>query len=262
MSLRRAATVLVLRDSLDGPEVFMVQRHRKSGFMPSAWVFPGGRVDARDALAEHPRVRGGEEASRRMGALSVGVEYLVAAVRETFEEAGVFLGDGQLPQEIRQSLQAGEVAFDALLDAHAATVDLDGLAPWSWWVTPEQEPRRYDTRFFLAHAVDGPARHDEHETVDSCWIRPREALDWANAGEFPLAPPTWWTLRELADFGRVTEVFAAAGVRSQRAIQPILHVGSEGLQLLLPGHPEHPDAAIQGLPTRIGFDQGRWWATD
>lgn len=262
MSLRRAATVLVLRDGTQGPEVFMVQRHRKSGFMPSAWVFPGGRVDERDALHGHPRVQGGERSAAHMGlSRSEAVEFLVAAVRETFEEAGVFLGSGALPQDLRHALQAGEIAFGDLLHTHDAQVHLDRLSPWSWWVTPEQEPRRYDTRFFLAHAVGGPARHDEHETVDSAWIQPGDALSRADAGEFPLAPPTWWTLRELAGFPSVDAIFEASEERTPRSIQPILNLGPEGLELVLPGHPDHPDPPIEGIPTRIGFDQGRWWST-
>ncbi|TNE87443.1 MAG: NUDIX hydrolase [Deltaproteobacteria bacterium] len=260
MSLRPAATVLVLRDGSTGPEVFMVQRHRKSGFMPSAWVFPGGRVDEADGLHGHPRVRGGGAAIEAMDlSIERATAFLVAALRETFEEAGVFLGDGALPQDVRQALQAGDVSLIELLEAHDATIDLDRLSPWSWWITPEQEPRRYDTRFLLARAVEGPARHDEHETVDSAWIRPGEAVLQADASAFPLAPPTWWTLKELAAFDSVDAIFAEAPKRPRRPIQPILHMGPDGLQLVLPGHPDHPDPPIEGLPSRIGFDQGRWW---
>lgn len=262
MSLRPAATVIVLRDGAEALEVFMVQRHRKSGFMPSAWVFPGGRVDDGDAVSGHERVRGGQTAVAKMGLPPErGVAFLVAALRETFEEAGVFLGSGNLPQGVRGALQSGELGLMALLEEYDARIDLDLLAPWSWWITPEQEPRRYDTRFLIARAVDGPARHDEHETVDSDWIVPKHAIEQADAASFPLAPPTWWTLRELAAFDSVDEVFAAVPSRPSRPIQPILHFGVGGLELVLPGHAEHPDPAIEGLPTRIGFDQGKWWAT-
>lgn len=258
---RPASTVLLLRDHAEhGMEVFMVQRHRKSGFMPSAWVFPGGRVDERDARS-HPRVTGGARAIARMGLEPRrGQAFLVAAVRETFEEAGVLVGKGSLPDHTRDPLAKGELQLGALLDEHGASIDLDQLAPWSWWVTPEQEPRRYDTRFLLARAPMGTARHDDRETVDSAWVQPAVAVRQADAAAFPLAPPTWWTLKELSAFSTVAGAFAAVESRCQRPIQPILHFGDAGLQLVLPGHVDHPDIAIDGLPTRIGFDQGRWWA--
>ncbi|MCO4744146.1 MAG: NUDIX hydrolase [Proteobacteria bacterium] len=255
---RPAATVLLLRDDTElGLEVFMVQRHRKSGFMPSAWVFPGGRVDDRDRR-EHARVLGGRSSVEQMEADPVAARaFLVAAVRETFEEAGVLIGDGELPEAVREPLARGALDLGDLLESHQATVDLDQLAPWSWWVTPEQEPRRYDTRFLLARAPTGTASHDDRETVDSGWVRPEWALE--QGGSFPLAPPTWWTLRELAAFSSVDAVFSAVPQRTRRAIQPILHLGKGGVELVLPGHAQHPDPSIPGLPSAIGFDQGRWW---
>ena len=261
---RPAATVLVLRESDDDAfEVFMVQRHRKSGFMPSAWVFPGGRVDPTDHLHDHPRVRGGEAPLRQMGVdRRIGLPFLVAAVRETFEESGVWLGTGALPASVRDPLARGEHALADLLDAHDATVDLDRLGAWSWWVTPDAEPRRYDTRFLVARATAARARHDERETVDSAWFRPADALERAQRGELPLAPPTWWTLTELAELDSLEALWAGLEARPRRPIQPILEIGDGSLELRLPGHPEHPEPAIDGLPARIGFAQGRWWATD
>lgn len=266
-SLRPAATVLVLRSGPEGPELFMVQRHRRSGFMPSAWVFPGGRVDPGDDLRDHPAVRGGERALQRMGlARPQGLGFLVAAVRETFEESGIWLGSGQPPAQRRQELASGALSMGDLLDAHRLQLDLDALLPWSWWITPERERRRYDTRFLLARApaaqATQSATHDARETVASAWIRPSTALVRAEAGELRLAPPTWWTLRELAAHDSISSAMAAAAKRPQRPIQPVLQQTDEGLQLLLPGHEAHRDPPIRGLPPRIVFRQGRWWAED
>lgn len=261
-SVRQAATVLVLRDGSSGPEIFMVQRHRRSGFLPNAWVFPGGRVDDTDQLTGHPRVLGGSQVLAQMELTAAdGIGYLVAAVRETFEEAGVWLGEGTLPDAQRGPLNRGEVRFDALLDAHDARVELDRLHAWSWWITPEQEPRRYDTRFLVAHVRGADmARHDAHETVDSCWIRLTEAVERSATGSMKMAPPTWWTLKELAEHKSVDAIVAAAHARPNRPIQPIIKMGS-GFELLLPGHPEHPASPIEGLPSTIRFHQGHWWAS-
>ncbi|MCB9674112.1 MAG: hypothetical protein H6737_03295 [Alphaproteobacteria bacterium] len=257
---RPATTILLLRDAdtPSGMEVFMLQRHRRAGFLPNAWVFPGGRVDAGDRLAANPRIRGGEGVIARMGlSRDEAVAYLVAGVRETFEESGIWLGSGELPWATRAPLNNGELALDALLDAEDATVDLDQVRLWSWWITPEAEPKRYDTRFLVARA-DAHGKHDDVETVDSRWIDPAWAIAHGSLDVFPTAPPTWWTLQELADHGSVDAVLAAADVRPHRPIEPIMHFGEEGLQLVLPGHPDHPEPAFPGLPHEVRFE-GRMW---
>ena len=259
---RRAATVLLLREAASGPEVFMVQRHRRSGFLPNAWVFPGGRVDDADALIKHPRIRGGGALARAFGSTrDEAVAYGVAAVRETFEESGVWLGAGALPGALREPLNRGELSLAAALDRHGVHVDLDALTPWSWWVTPEAEPRRYDTWFLAAVVPDVAACHDEVEVVDSGWISPRRILLEPDHERFPLAPPTWWTLRELAAHGSAAAAVAAIHQVS-RPIQPIMQFGGDGIQLLLPGHPDHPEPSIDGLADRITFAggaPGRTW---
>ncbi|MFT6816906.1 MAG: 8-oxo-dGTP pyrophosphatase MutT (NUDIX family), partial [Myxococcota bacterium] len=146
--LRPATTVLLLREGQRGVEVFLVKRHGKSRFMPGAWVFPGGRVDDDDHTMPQNMVSGGEMTASRLGLSDdEATGFLVAGVRETFEEAGIWLGKGELPEALRHPLNSGEVRFCDLLAAHQASIDLDVLKPWGWWVTPVSEPRRYDTRF-------------------------------------------------------------------------------------------------------------------
>jgi 8-oxo-dGTP pyrophosphatase MutT (NUDIX family) len=249
---RPAATVVLLRDARPGGpsglEVFMVQRNRRSGFLPNAWVFPGGRVDAADALHGHPGVRGrlAIPGVSDADAAAIGV----AAVRETLEEAGVWLGEGTVSDRDR--------ALPDLL-ADGAAVDLDRLRAWSWWVTPEVEPKRFDTRFLVALASHGEARHDDREVVDSRWVSPRAVIDAGDQAAFPLAPPTWWTLRELAAHADAASAFAAERPAG-RPIQPVMEFGDQGLVLLLPGHPAHPEPAVDGLPDRITAEGGRWVA--
>ena len=125
--LRPAATILLLRDAPDGLEVWLMERARSVGFMASAWVFPGGRVDAGDADA--PAV-GGEHPD-------IPRAFWVAAARELWEEAGVRLGDG---------------------DAW----DVRGMTPWAHWITPEVEPRAAHER---AVAIERPRTGVAGETV-------------------------------------------------------------------------------------------------
>jgi hypothetical protein len=206
-------------------------------------------------------IRGGDRAIAAFGLdPAEALAHLVAGVRETLEESGLWLGEGAVSAELRAALNRGEVDLPAILARTGATLDLDRLAPWAWWVTPEIEPKRFDTRFLVALAGDGEAIHDAGETVASAWLAPADAIAMAERGELPMAPPTWWTLRELAAFRSVDEVFEAAWKRPQRPIQPIASFASGEFELLLPGHPEHPEPAFPGLPTKVKFVQGRWWA--
>ena len=257
---RLATTVLLLHAGTSGRfTIFMVKRHRRSGFLPNAWVFPGGRVDDGDYLYGHERVRGGEAIWRKWG-IEPGdaVGHVVAGIRETFEESGIWLGTGAIPESERKPLADGSVSMSDLLQKHNVELDLDRLCPWSWWVTPELEPRRYDTRFVVAVVDELHGVHDEHETVDSGWFNPRELSREGTMQNFPVAPPTWWTLRELAQLDSTAAVAKAAWVKEQRPICPILSFAEQGLFLLLPGHPRHPEPAIEGLPPRVDFDKGRW----
>jgi len=188
--------------------------------------------------------------------------FMIAAIRETFEESGIWLGTGSIPDSLREPLARSDVSLVDLVNQYSATLNLDALRAWSWWVTPAIEPRRYDTRFFVARTTSAVGQHDDQETVDSRWVDPRDAIARATAETFPLAPPTWWTLKELAAFDTVDEAFDAALHKEQRPIQPILAPDVEGAWMLkLPGHPDHPEPPMANLPTAVRFSQGRWWAS-
>jgi 8-oxo-dGTP pyrophosphatase MutT (NUDIX family) len=251
----------LLRPAPSGFEVFLAQRSRTVGFMPNVWVFPGGRVDAGDALLGHPAVRGGSRTAAHWGFDAArAVAFQLAGVRETFEEASVWLGDGAPTEAERFALAKGHMELTAFLDRGYA-VDLDRLAPWAWWITPRIEPKRFDTAFLVARVDGTTGTHDASETVASEWISPAVAAEQVEAGERAMAPPTWWTLRELAAHPTIDAVFAAAWTRPHRPIEPMGHRGEDGAyELRLPGHPEHPEPAIPGLPASVQFQKGRWWA--
>lgn len=254
-----AATILLLRDTDGELEVFLVQRHRRSAFMPHMWVFPGGRVEDGDAALPPGRVRGAASAGRLGHGGPRDVAVAVGGIRETFEEAGIWLGDGALPQAMRAPLAQGEVALADLLEHHDATVDLSRVHPWARWVTPEGEARRFDTTFLTAIVQDAEGAHDTRETVDSGWFRP-EAVLHAGLASMGVAPPTWWALTELAACGDVAGVRQAIARRHMAPVAPIPRKGPHGFAIVLPGHPDHPEAARPGLPRYIGMGPDGWVA--
>ncbi|MGM0987441.1 MAG: MBL fold metallo-hydrolase [Pseudomonadota bacterium] len=210
--IRPAATLALVRDSEQGLEVLLLQRTWQAAFLPGYFVFPGGAVDPQD-----PDVRalasGGDDAaiSQTLSLDEGGTDYMIAALRECFEEAGLLLavdGQGQpLPGDHpvltagREALRREATSFHALCEQHELVLPLDRLAYLGHWVTPRGAPRRFDTRFFVAPAPpDQRAAHDGSETIDHAWLTPAEVLAAHRQGRMALGYPTLRTLRLLAEF--------------------------------------------------------------
>lgn len=250
---RPASTVLVLRPGAGGPEVLLVRRARSMGFFPDAWVFPGGRVDPSDATVP---VRGADQ-----GHNLEHRDAIVASARECFEEAGIWLGPTPLGAQVRHDLNQGRSSLAHVADA---VVDLQLFRLWSRWVTPEQEPKRYDTRFFLARLPqheDLEASPDGQETTALTWLLPAEALHRHRAGQLPLAPPTFRTLEELSDHSTLDALWQEAERRTAPTVAPHLRLDlpeSEGPAIILPGDVLHPDPRATGPVTRLILRQGHW----
>ncbi|MEJ2538391.1 MAG: hypothetical protein P8188_00180 [Gemmatimonadota bacterium] len=251
---RPAATILMLRDGPGGMETLMLRRTRRSGFVPGAWVFAGGRVDAADGAPEvASRLRGltPQEAARRLElhpkARPPGVAYFVAALREAFEETGLLVGvgpggepargAGDAPEiaRIRDRLLADEIDFGEALDALGVELQGGAIEYVAHWITPVQEPRRYDTRFFAA-AVPRERRVLLHpaEMTDARWLTPAAALEVHREGGLPMVFPTIRTLEELVDFQTVDSALAAYGERTIPAILPRLVKTPTGVGLEIP----------------------------
>lgn len=238
--------ILLRRGKKGGPpfEVFLLRRRKGASFMASAFVFPGGGAEA------------GEDARS-------------CAARELFEEAGVLLvrqqeqdsSDPFSEKSANQTLANESPAFSiaglrkqVLGGANAtellATYELgwwtDVLVPWSHWITPSIEPRRFSARFFVCELPGGQKpSFDGDETVEDTWVSPAEAI--ARAGELSLPPPQLRTMYELASLSSVQDVLAAAKVRAEEP-HPILprlrtmNPGDTGPTLLLPWDPEYATA--------------------
>ena len=262
-----AATVTLVRDMPRGLEVLMLQRNHQSGFMPGMFLFPGGALDAGDAdPAVLARCAGlsDEAASTALGIPSGGLRYWAAAIRESFEEAGVLLACdacGALVnprtapragrfEEYRTRLNAGEEVLADLLQLEDLTLAVDRLTYFSHWITPVGAPRRYDTRFFVATAPhDQEALPDNVEAIHHVWVSPGSALDRYRSGEFKMRTPTIRTLEQFAAFTTVDSLIAA--LREQQAIPAMLpRIGPRG-ERLLPGDPGYDEIAAAEA-------QGQW----
>jgi 8-oxo-dGTP pyrophosphatase MutT (NUDIX family) len=127
-------------------------------------------------------------------------------------------------------------AVREVLEETGVELALDRLVPWSRWVTPEGEPRRYDTYFFVAELLPGQepvALGTEMDTVS--WVTPAEALDAYERGELPMMPPTVVTLRELTAYDDIAAVLAGASSRTLDPVRPRFLDDEEGIRLELPG---------------------------
>jgi 8-oxo-dGTP pyrophosphatase MutT (NUDIX family) len=261
-----ASTVVLLREADRELETFMLCRHQRSGFMGGAHVFPGGKVDASDRTRRWlERIdRSAEEISERLGEsdADLGLGLLIAAIRETFEEAGVLLARAGRPSDLMQARRAllGGEDFLELASAIEMQVDSIALTPYARWITPEMETRRFDTRFYIATIPEGQsASHDGNETTSAEWLRPAAALDAMREGRIKLAPPTVRTLHWLSEFDDARSVIASARSRKPPLVRPHIVSGEGGWFLALPGDPEHPerDPVLPGA-TRMVFDGGAW----
>lgn len=262
VTLREAATVMLVRDDPD-LQVFMLRRNLESTWVAGAYVFPGGAVDLEDrdpALAARCPGLDDVRASALLGLQSGGLGYWVAAVRETFEEAGVLLARSAATGALvdpaapgldmqRDALNDGSLGWRELVESEDLILDVSALHPFSHWITPEGAPRRYDTRFFVIAAPDGHAySHDDTETVASRWVRPVDALAEAERGELELIFPTRKSLEVLSRFSRASELLAAVTAANDVATSArprVLH-DSGGIRLVLPGDLDPDERAGSG----------------
>ncbi|MBB4982082.1 MULTISPECIES: NUDIX hydrolase [Streptomyces] len=249
---RRAATVLLLRDGAAGPDVHMLRRRTSMAFAGGAYAYPGGGVDPRD---EQPVRWAGpslETWAARLGLDDPAQAQAVvcAAVRETFEEAGVLLagetedgvvGDttGEDWERDRQALVARELSFADFLDRRGLVLRSDLLGAWARWITPEFEQRRYDTWFFVAALPAGQRTRDVSGEADrTVWIRPAEAAGGYDRGELTMMPPTISTLRSLEAYGTSAEALEAAGEQDLTPVLAQARLEGDELVLSWPGHEE------------------------
>lgn len=218
--VRDASTVVLLRDGSAGVETWLLTRVSGMVFAGGMTVFPGGRVDEGDA--DLPFAGGAPEAAALLADDEATVRALLgAAVRETFEETGVLLTvpAGSAADAVAD-VEAGRLSFGDLLRSRDLAVDAAALRPWSRWVTPPGQTRRYDTRFFVAALPAGATAADvTTESSRAEWVPVGAAVEQAQRGERAVLPPTAVTLAALAEYESVAAVLAAASMQSLEAIR-------------------------------------------
>ncbi|SDS16602.1 NUDIX hydrolase [Actinopolymorpha singaporensis] len=246
---RHASTVVLLRDGSAGLEVYLLRRHTSMAFAAGMYAFPGGSADARDADAAVGWA--GPAPAEWAARLGFADERLArasvcAAVRETFEEAGVLLAGpdtgtvvadptGDDWERDRMALLGRVLPFAELLERRGLVLRSDLLAAWDHWITPRVEERRFDTRFFVAALPAGQQPRDVSGEADRvAWMRPADALASVHRGEMRMLPPTYLTLASLTDLPDVEAALAAAGERTIRPVQPRVRRTPDGGRWVLP----------------------------
>ena len=248
---RDASTVVLLRDgdgSPGGLEVYVLRRVDQMAFAGGFCVFPGGGVDPRDfdqeiawagpSPAEWATLLGTDEQHARA--------LVCAAVRETFEESGVLLAGTSTSSVVadttgddweadRQALEARDLSFTSVLSQRGLVLRSDLLAWWGSWITPVFEPRRYDTRFFVAALPEGQVTRDvSTESSHVLWKPVREVIADVDADRLAMLPPTYATCLELYAATSVAEALASADSRDRTPILPEMQVDDGGGYLRLP----------------------------
>jgi 8-oxo-dGTP pyrophosphatase MutT (NUDIX family) len=253
---RHASTVVLLRDQAEGMQAYLLRRTRTMAFAAGMYVFPGGSVDPRDETLADDAWAGPPPAewAKLLSADEALTKALVcAAVRETFEESGVLLA-GAGPDDVvadttgedweadRAALVDRSLSFAAMLGRRGLVLRADLLRPWAHWITPEVEPRRFDTRFFVAALPSGQLTRDVGGEADRvAWVRPADALAAADSGEMGMLPPTAFTLSELATYDTVAAVLAAGTARDVKPVLPKIVLGDDDeARLLLPHDEGYP----------------------
>ncbi len=236
---------MILRPAGETFEVFMLRRSAKSQFAPDVFVFPGGAVDPLDYAEEAPGCIAGldEERLARMyratpaplladenGVTPEGADaraLLIAALRETFEEAGVLLGVPAIEHlaqstlhDERMKLLRGESTFAQVLNGLDIRLDARELQLFSQWITPPSEGRRFNAHFFVARADGQHALADRFETHDEIWIAPKAALERCAAGSYAMVYPTIKHVERLAEFTTIDEVLAFTAQKPILRIMP------------------------------------------
>ena len=241
--IRPAATVIIARQAQSGVEIFMLKRTSRASFASGMFVFPGGKVDGDDHLHRYDSFRQGPDDAQHAQVSALGNEwrgFWVAAIRETFEEAGLLLAyrDGQMISfedeqqhqrfaAYREPLHAGEISLLEICQREGLQLAVDQVHYYNRFVTPLGRPRRFDTRFFIAAApASQTGQHDAKETVDSIWISPDEALRRHQNQEFDLMNLTRIQLQWLAAFEDQSALLRMASAnRNFPVARPVLSPG-------------------------------------
>lgn len=245
---RDAATVVLMRESGDGPSLYLLRRQTSMAFAGGMCVFPGGGVDPRDF--DHTVAWAGPAPSQWAAQLGTSEDLaralVCAAVRETFEESGVLLAGASASDVVadttgadweadRQALERKDLAFTSFLERRGLVLRTDLLGVWSAWCTPEFEPRRFRTWFFVAVLPAGQRTRDvSSESSSVTWLPALGACDAVDAGELGMMPPTYLTCLEVGQHDSPDAVLTAAAGRTVEMFTPAVEGEGEAATMSMP----------------------------
>lgn len=238
---RDAATIVVVRDGDEGIEAYLMRRQTSMTFAAGFYVFPGGKVHGDDYDADIPWSGPEADVWATLWRCEAGLAraLVVAAVREMFEETGVLLAgpdahtvlaDTSTPEmeQARDDLEEGRVSFSHFLSSRGLVLRADLLGGWAHWITPDFEPRRYDTRFFVAALPPGQRVGAMSREADrASWMPLRRVLAAIEAGEATMMPPTIATCRAVAQHTAETVVEASAGREFETIVPRLVQVDGD-----------------------------------
>lgn len=241
--IQPAASVVILRDGKAGMEVFMLERHQGTGqSFAGASVFPGGKVDQEDRVPVWDSLAAATPAVPDR-------PFWIAAVRETFEEAGLLIARASgattlagaeqahrmVAAERGQPRQGQSARFVAAIEREKLLLATDHMIHFGHWITPTWAPKRFDTHFFMTAApVEQRQNFDRDESAEGVWIKPSEALKQADAGKRTLVAVTRCTLELLDTWATVALATAAARKRRVVTVQPYMAETPNGRVLRIP----------------------------
>lgn len=246
---RPAATIVMLRDGADAPELLMVRR-RAGDVFGDSYAFPGGLVDDNEPTA-HDFCQGisVDDANRLLRVAGGGLDFYSAAIRELFEETGILLAKdasgewatvGPRLQALRLKVDKGALPWSDFLREQRLHMACDALHYFAHWETPVTRKPRWSARFFMSVMPSAQAAlHDGSELTDSRWLSAAEAL----SGDIRLPFPTVRNLRKLAAFGSVAELIDWADERARSGVVkicPVEIVSGGKSEFYIPGDPGYP----------------------
>jgi 8-oxo-dGTP pyrophosphatase MutT (NUDIX family) len=225
-----ASTVLLLRDSEAGPQVFMVKRNKKIDFAYGALVFPGGKLDEQDS---DPKLL---ELCKDKGPDFIDLASRICGIRETFEEAGVLLARdavsgkiingercAELTSTYRDSLHSGSISLLEILKIEKLELACDQLISFARWITPSSFSRRFDASFYIAKSpIDHIAIHDGIESVSSVWMAPLDILQEADEDRATIVFATRMNLKKIANFDNVSNLIEVTKKHKIISVEPHL----------------------------------------
>jgi 8-oxo-dGTP pyrophosphatase MutT (NUDIX family) len=241
----------MLIDDRPNLQVLMMERHAATIFAGGMWVFPGGSVDAEDdseAIHAIVKDRTDRDASQLMDIDEGGLAYYIAAIRESFEEAGLLLARHENEghalsftdarraerfEQYRDQVNAGSEDFIDIVRRENLLLDTADMHYIARWITPVGPPRRFDARFFIARTPKGQIPlHDNRETVHSEWMSPSDILQNFEDNKMNIMSPTLTMIRALSKFSSTDQVIESARAnQSDQRVRVIPHTGD----IVLPG---------------------------